>query len=197
MVEKIVRQVEKIEKEVEESKLDLSLFKKRGKSKTFKTYLLQKMKDARKEGNLDVTFLIQHFYKKYLEFEEIAQVNLEGWKGKSDIKIITKPDKFIVITHQKPDQDSLPREIKREISKQEVNEVLICINKLDTGEKIPTREIGEMVYNQEWDDIFSDRYLHTQLNLIFRLLDYYKVILYRGGYSQLLNKIKDIQLILK
>ena len=34
----------------------------------------------------------------------IALVRLQSWKGKSSIRIINKPDKFIVVTFQKKDQ---------------------------------------------------------------------------------------------
>jgi len=62
-------ETERIEKE---SPLDLSLFKKRGNSKTYKGYLIQKMKESREQGNFDVCALIQHFYKKYIEFESLS-----------------------------------------------------------------------------------------------------------------------------
>lgn len=164
-------------------KLDLSLFKKRGNSKTYSGYLIQKMKEATQEGNRDVAALIQHFYQKYQEFQHAEQVYLENWKGKSSIQIIEEPDKFIVITFQKPDKDSAPEEIKREITKEEVNHISQTINKLNKGQPIPTREIGEFAYNRAWDDIFSDRHTHTQLNLILRLLDKKGQIKYRGGRS--------------
>jgi len=182
---------------IEEPRLDMSLFKKKGNSSTIKGYMLQKMKEARREKNFEVAVLIQHFYKKCCEFESSEEVRLESWKGKSSFEIIAKPDKFIVITFQKPTQDEEPKKIKREILKEEVNKVLWAISELNKNKKIPTRDIGELVYKKEWDRIFSNRQLHTELNLILRLLDKYGVIHYRGGFSQVLKNVIEIQEVLK
>ena len=179
-------QVDKIEREG----LDKSIFRKKGNSKTYSGYLIQKLKEARKQNNFDVASLIEHFYKKYREFEE-ERIFLKGWKGKSGIKVITHPDKYIIITHQKPDQDSKPREFRREISKEEVNRVILAIEHFNMLEKINTRQIGEFVYKgYTWDEIFADRFKHTQLNLILRLLDYKKMIKYRGRFTTIINKLE-------
>lgn len=181
----------------EERKLDLGLLKKRGNSKTFSGYMIQKMKEARNEGNFEVALLIQHFYKKHLEFQTSEKLKLKSWKGKSSLQIIEKPDYFIVITFQKEDQDSEPKEVKREIPKLEVNRIIKTINELNNGKKIPTREIGEKAYKRKWDDIFADRFLHTNLNLILRLLDYYGMTHYRGGNTFVLKNIREIQEVLR
>jgi len=195
MVEKIVvnPEVEKIEIQ----KLDLSLFKRRGNSHTYLGYMLQKMKEARDKRNFDVALLIQFFYKKYLEFEEHEKVLLQGWKGKSGIQVINKPDYFTIVTYQKSDQDSEPQEIKRDISKMEVNRIIGVINLLNEGKKISTRDIGEKAYKREWDRIFSDRFLHTNLNLILRFLDYYGLTHYRGKYTTVVKNVREIQEIIK
>lgn len=192
MVIKEIKQPRAIES-IESQKLDLSLFKKRGNSKTFKGYLLQKLKESRKQENLDVALLIQHFYKKYLEFETSEKVVLKSWKGKSSLQIIEKPNYFIVITYQKPNQDENPVEIKREIPKLEVNRIIKTISELNEGKKISTRDIGEMAYKREWDKIFSDRFLHTNLNLILRLLDHYNITHYRGKSTTVIRKVNEIQ----
>jgi len=57
----------------------------------------------------------------------IALVRLQSWKGKSSIRIINKPDKFIVVTFQKKDQNSTLHEVRREVSKVEVNEIITAI----------------------------------------------------------------------
>ncbi len=183
---------------VEEQKIDNSIFRKKSNAKTFPGWMVSRMKKARDEKNLDVLALLYAIYQKYVEFESSEKVLLKGWKGKSDIKIITKPDYFIVSTFQKKDQDSKPEAVRREIPKKEVNLIISCINSLKSDKnKIPTREIGEFAYKQPWDDIFSNRSLHTQLNLIFRILDYYKVIRYRGGKTTVLNPVREIQEVLK
>ena len=185
------------EKEIEvyESKrdLDLRIFKKKGNSKTYHGWLIQKIKEARQENNLDVAELLMNCYTKFNEFKEHERVILKGWKGKSGIQIIDYPDYFEVITFQKPNQDEEAIEIKTEITKLEVNRIINVINELNTGEKINTRDIGERAYKREWDKIFADRPLHIQLNLILRILDYYNLTKYRGKYTTVLKPVKEIQ----
>jgi hypothetical protein len=176
--------------------LDLNLIKKRGNSKTFKGFLIGKLKEAMNNENKELAFILQEIYKRYSEYETPETIVLKSWKGKSSINIIEKPDYFIIITYQKDDQDSKPHEVKREVTKLEVNRIIKTINELNIGEKIPTRDIGERAYKRKWDDIFSDRFLHTTLNLILRLLDYYKIIKYRSRYSTVLNNISSIQIVL-
>ena len=177
-----------VQKEVHENNIDTSLFRKKSSAKSFRGKLIGYIKKARNEENVVMVQLLSKIYKDYMDFEAISRLALQSWKGKSSIEIIQKPDIFIVITYQKPSQDEEPREIKREIAKEEVNEVIKAINYLNKGEKINTRYIGERVYGKDWDLIFSDRYLHTQLNLILRLLDHYGITHYRGGYTTVLKK---------
>jgi hypothetical protein len=170
----------------EERIIDTSMFKKRGNFKTFKGYLIQKIKDARNDEHKDLVFILMELYNKYKEFEQSENIQLNSWKGKSSFEVIEKPDSYIIIKYQKPDQDSKPEIKLREITKFEANKVLSIIHELNIGQKISTREIGERLYNRKWDDIFSDRFAHTQLNYILRLLDYKKIIKYRGRFSKLL-----------
>jgi len=185
MVWKDTPQIEREERK--ESPIDLSIFKKHGNSKTYSGYLIQKMKEAGKEGNKEMVFLLNHLWQKYTEFQKSERIWLDSWKGKSSIKVIEGIEKFIVITFQKEDQDSAPKEVKREIPFEEVNLILRTISTLNKKEPIPTRAIGEMAYKKDWDVIFADRYLHTQLNLILRILDFKKIIKYRGGRSLVLK----------
>ena len=195
IIEKRARQIERVE--TSQSKIDLSLFRKRGKATTYKGYLIQKMKEAKEIGNLELVMLIQHFYKKYLEYETSQEVRLKSWKGKDKIQFIEKPDRFIVITHQKEDQDSPPKDSYREISKEELNNTLKVINRLWQGKKLHSRIIGEALYGQKWETTFSDRFLHTQYNFIMRTLDYLGIIHYRGKFTTLLKQINEIQSYIK
>jgi hypothetical protein len=176
--------------------IDLSLLRKRGNSKTFSGWLISEIKTASKNGNLDMVKSLEFIYNKYKQFETSERLILKSWKGKSSLEIINKPDCFIVVTYQKESKDSKPSEVRREIPKLEVNRIIKTISELDKGTKIPTRDIGELAYKRKWDDIFSDRFLHTNLNLILRLLDYYKITKYRSRYSTVLNKVREIQEVL-
>lgn len=185
----ITKEVRNVNAITEEPKLDLSLFKKRGNSKTYAGYLIQKMKEARDNGNQEFVQLINHFYKKYIEFQTSEKVRIKSWKGKSSLEIIEQPDRFIIITFQKPDKDETPKEVRTEVTKQEVNEVLLSIYKLDEKKPIPTSAIAEATYKTDWKKIFSNREVHIKLTKILELLEYKGITKYsRRGFTTLLNQ---------
>jgi len=194
MVEKKVNNQNIIQ--IEKPGIDLNLLKKRSNAKTFPGWLIGEIKRNSKAGNLEMVKMLEFIYKKHKELTS-DEIYLQGWKGKSSIQVFVKPESFDVITYQKPDQDEKPRDVTRNIKKEEVNRVLVIINRLNNGEKIPTRKIGEAYYKEDWNKVFANRWEHTELNLILRLLDYYKITHYRGGYTLVLNPIKEIQEILK
>jgi hypothetical protein len=193
MVEKFVKTI--IEK-YSEPKLDLKIIRKKGNEKTYSGWLIQKIKESRQEGNLEVCELLQTCYKKYLEFQTKENILLRGWKGKSSLEIINKPDYFIITTYQKENQDEEPHQVNREITKIEINRIINCLNELNQGKRISTRDIGEKAYKRDWDSIFSDRFLHTNLNLILRLLDFYGLTHYRGKYTTIIKPVREIQKVL-
>lgn len=146
----------------------------------------------------ELQLIFEESLAKYDELQTKARVSLAGWKGKSSFEVVKKPDCFEVITFQKPDKDSKPHEVRTIITKEEVNQVLIGLQKLDKGKKIPTRKLGELIYQKDWDkEIFCDRQLHPKLTKILGMLDKFGFIKYRGGSSLVLNKNLDIQLVLK
>jgi len=167
-------------------KLDLSLFKKRSSAKTYPGYLIGKMKQARDDGNLEVVALIHHFYKKYSEMNT-ERFTQKQWKGKSGIRFIEKPDRVICISYQKFELGEPPKEIKTEITKQQINKVLNGINLLkDKDEFIHTKDIAEIVYKRDWKKVFSDRTQHITLTKILNYLEYKKFIdYYRSGKIKL------------
>lgn len=197
MTEKKVKQIESYS----EPKLDVSLFRKKGNSKTFKGYMIQKMKEARKGGNLEVASLIQHFYKKAIEFESSEKIRIKSWRGKGEIKIWETPDKIIVEFPGKRDKNEKPNIQRKEYSKQDINKMIFCINKLkqEFDNKIPSRSLGEEYFGKEWDvGVFSQRSSHTKFTHLLNILDYYHIIHYnRAGFTTIIKEIKDIQKVLK
>jgi len=183
--------------EIEErkSKIDLKILRKKSNAKTFSGYLIGLMKKARDDDNFEITFFLQEIYKEYMKFQKCSNAILKNWKGKSGIKIFSKPDRFIIITFQKKDQDSLPEEKKTEVTKEELNKLIYFINSLKKTE-IKTREIAEILYKEKWKDVFSNRSEHIKLNLMLRLLDYLKLINYRAGIIKIINEKTEIQEIL-
>jgi hypothetical protein len=140
-----------------------------------------------------------------------ASVVLKPWKGKSSIEYIEKVDSFDIITFQKPDQDSEPKRVITNISKEEINTVIEAINtckqrKDKKGEYyLHSVDIAEqfcilsgLKYNLKGHCLFTDRVFeyerffgcrkfHKNLNLSLRLLDFHGVIKYRGKRSIILN----------
>jgi hypothetical protein len=191
-----------IQTEERKQDLDLKILKKRGNEKTFSGYMIQRMKLAREEGNFELCAVIQHFYKKHLEYQTMDTVRFENWKGKSGIRVFLEPSKIIVIRHQKKEPDSEPTEIRTEILKQDINDVITAINKInklnDKKEKIESSTIACTTYQEEWKDIFSNRSLHIQFTHILGILDYYGLIhYYRSGKVQVLKEVREIQEVLK
>ncbi|CAK0756661.1 hypothetical protein CCP1ISM_60014 [Azospirillaceae bacterium] len=178
-----------------EGGIDLNLLRKKSNANTFPGWLIGEIRRASKEGKLEMVKALEFIYKKHKELTS-DQVELKCWKGKSSFNVFVKPESFDVVTYQKPEQGAVPREITRNIQKVEVNHVLLIINQLNKGEKIPTRNIGEAYYKEEWDKVFANRFEHTELNLILRLLDYYKITHYRGGYTTVLKPVREIQEVL-
>lgn len=194
--------VEKQAKRIEsysEPKIDLAILRKRGNPTTFKGLLIQKLKESRKMGNLEVAQLIQWAYKEYCNFEKIETIKYENWRGKGEIKVFTQPDKFIVEFASRREKGEKPKITKKEYSKKEVNEIIIALNKLDNKKKISSRELGQVAYNKDWDtQIFCKRPLHEKFTHLLNILEHLKVIkYYRSGNVEVLNPIKEIQDILK
>lgn len=184
----------------EEGKLDISLFKKKGNSKTYKGYLIQKMKEARDMGNFELVAVIQHFYQKYVEMEE--KISIDSWRGKGKgIKVWKTPTGVMVEFTGPRDKDDKPNVQRKEYSKGEINKLIMCINKLKDqyNNKIPSRYLGEEYFGGSWDlKVFSQRSDHMKFTHILNILDYYKVIKYsRAGFTTVLNEVKEIQEVLR
>ena len=200
--EVFVKRIEVEEHATKISKEVLQKIKKRTSAKTPSGIILgdiQKIKNSENFSlsKLDLLCLLDGMYHKVKSLEVSQEIKLKGWKGKSSFEVIKKPDKFIVITFQKPDKDSEPKKIKRDISKEEINKLYWVLDKLNEGKKISSRDIGELYYKKRWENVFSDRYQHTQLNLMLRLLDYFGLTHYRGKYTTILKSRIELQNILK
>ena len=73
MVEKFER---KIGIEQEEERIDNSVFKKRSSAHSFKGWMIGKIKQVRDDENLEVLYLLNEIYKKYMEFHKIESKQL-------------------------------------------------------------------------------------------------------------------------
>jgi len=181
--------------------LDPTLLKKRGTSKTYGGWLIQKYQDARKDKNFEMAKLLETLYKKYKEFENSEKIMLKRWRGKKgEMKFWNKPDSIVIEFAQSRNKDQEPRRATKEYNKYDINRMIWCLNKLkeESNNKIPSRKLGELFYKRDWDSkIFSQRGDHTSFTHILNILDYYKLIHYSGGVSTILKEVKEIQEILK
>lgn len=168
-----------IETYYSKNELDLKLLKKKGNEKTFKGYLIQKMKDSRNQNNFDVCALIQTIYKKYLEFETSEKFKANQWKGKSSVEYLDYPDKIIVIRYKKPEPFEQPEEVRTELLKQEINDLIVTISKLFKSKWLKTSEIAEELYQKSWKNVFSDRPNHIKLCEMLNYLEHKKIIDYK------------------
>jgi hypothetical protein len=189
---KYSRPIERIEKQEGIPKLDLSILKKKSSAKTPAGLVLSYAKEFKKKGNLEMTILFQELYKKIIAMETSEKIKILKWRGKSGLSLIEKPDKFICITFKKADKGETPKEIKKEIMKEDLNKLIIVLNSFEDKEKIPTSEIAEKLYHQSWKhEIYGEREKHIALTYMLGILEQKKYIHYsRRGFTTILNQLR-------
>lgn len=202
---------------IEPRQLNQIKFKAETRRGLFQSLYLRFLKDSEHGVRYTALELKQIFQEALTKDTQLknnakATVKLQGWKGKSTIDIIERPDSFLVITYERADQDHEPNKQEHIITKEDINYVIACINILnvDKETKIKTRDIAEKLcrlrnikVNREdkdlfpngsfnWQLFFSDRALHLHLNLCLRILDNFLLIKYRAGKSQVLKEVTEI-----
>lgn len=198
MVEKFERQVKE---KYSEPRLDLSILRKKGNEKTYHGWLIQRIKESRKEENLEVAELLMTCYKKYNEFKTEEKILMKRFKGDGDIKYFNQPDSIIVSYYQKFEEGEEPKEVRHEVSKFEINEVIKAINKLarelQNSKRIPTSLIAEEVFKIKWHDLFAIRDKHIRLTQILGILHYYGITHYsKRGFTSIIKEVREIQEVL-
>lgn len=194
---------------------NINFIKKKSNAKTYRGYLqgcLQKARNDYKNDScsINTVLLIEDLIKTFNKFYPSVRVNIKGWKGKSGIVKITRGlGGFNIVRMRKENQDECVKEIGSEILFDDMNLVLKALYSSRGEEnavgKISTRYIAENFcklsgmdingHNRQlfegdefiWDNFFSDRKLHQFLNDCLGTLDYFKVILYRGKFSEILK----------
>ena len=186
-----------IEEIYESPRLDLKIFRKKSSAKTPSGLVLSHAKKFRKIGNIEMAQYMQELYKQIFNLETSEKIVFQSWKGKSGLKIFNKPDRIIVIWYKKTEKDSEPKEIKNEILKEEINKVILSINKLNENENIESSDIAVETYKRNWKSIFSDRKTHITFTHILNVLEYYGMIKYfRSGKVRVLKNVREIQEVL-
>jgi len=162
----------------------------------------------------ELSIMFAELLKKANSMESVAIAKIEQWKGKSSVSLIEKPDKFIIVTYQKPEKGAEPEEVRTEIEKEELNLLIESINYLSQiygDKKIPTTEIArqfcvkmgfEKNHKKEllfingkfnWSNFFAWRGRHNAITRMLGMLDYFQMIEYKGGKTRILQKPLDIQ----
>ena len=197
---KIIFEKGKFERE-EEPMLDLKLLKKRTNSKTPSGLMLKYAKQFRDKGNFLMAKLFQELYTQIRNMEVSEKIRIESWRGKGGIKVWSTPDKIVVEFAGKRDKGEKPNIIRKEYTKQEINQMILCINGLkeEFKNKIPSRYLGEAYFKGDWDmNVFSNRSNHTKFTHLLNILDYYRIIKYsRVGFTSVIREVREIQEVLK
>ena len=154
----------RIETEIHEPKLNLSLLKKRGNSKTFKGLLLSDMKTAKKDGNFEVLALIQHYYKKCCKFEKqkskpLVEIEIvEGWKGIDNIEVFRGfTNDFVINSHQKDKETGEVTFATHQIPFERVNRLFFYIKQWKIGETHKCYDFAEIVGEKDWKEVWKKR----------------------------------------
>lgn len=143
----------------------------------------------------------------YFHPEVIGKTEVESWHGKSSFEIIKELDKLIIIKYQKSDKYSEPKEVRTELTKEELTALIDSINYFKGEEAIDTKVLA-MKYSKllglehsGWrkgdNPFFSDRKNHNKLTLALGALDHLDLIEYKGGKTKILNNNLNIQMILE
>ena len=147
-----------------EAKIDLSLFRKHGNSKTFPGYCIQKMKEAREKNNPEIVQLIQHFYQKYVEFEKeksrpLIEIEIvEGWKGVDRIEVIKGfENDFVIKSHTKDKETNEVTTQTHQIPHEKVNTLFFWIKQWQLGDKHKCYEFATYLGYSDWKELWKER----------------------------------------
>jgi len=189
-----------------------SYMEKESKAKSFKKKLQYRRmmaenlpKDYSKRG--DIIWVIKEIEKDYKKFEKVGIGFENSWRGKSGIiNVITRPDRLIISRMQKPDKGEKPKEVKYEVTKQEINACLTVLGKLNIGDSIESKQIFMAMSrilklgHSSWDSgdkpFETDRQTHNKWTTLLAYFRGEEFIKYSRGNVKLLNNKLSIQEIL-
>ncbi|MBU1028136.1 MAG: hypothetical protein KKF48_03770 [Nanoarchaeota archaeon] len=182
--------------QTEEPKLDRTLLKKKGSSKTFGGWLVSSYQNARKDKNFLTAQFIEEIHKKYQTFQTSEKFKAKQWRGKSGVSYLTYPDYVVAERYRRSDIGGEPKKVSLNLLKEEINRVIWSINKLNEEkdkekEMIETSQIAELVYSKGWKQVFSTRKQHILLVEILNYLEFRQDIHYsRRGKIKVLGQKK-------
>ena len=186
---------------IERKGLDIRILRKRTNAETPLGYILSCIKTARDNKDFLTAKFLEELYKEVFIRMKTEKIKINSWRGKGGIKLWSTPDSIVVEFAGKRGKDDKPNIKTEEYSKEDINKMIISINKLkeEYKNRIPSRFLGEDYYKRNWDSgVFSKRSDHQKFTHLLNILDYYKIIEYnRSGYTSVIKEIKEIQEVLK
>lgn len=178
--------------------------------KSFRKALEVLQAQQTKQGNQEYALFIEGLRNLYDKYHPRREVSMEtkAWKGKSALNIIKGVDKLTIIKFKRPDKNSIPEEIKVEVSQEEINAIIESIKFLSKKGVIDTKELA-MLYSNKlnlgysgWKTgskpFFSDRSHHYKFTMILGALADEGFIEYKRGKTKLLEpelSIKNVLLL--
>jgi len=176
-------------------------------SKSFRGWIQSKINHFERTENKEEEMKLRTILAVYDKFHPVTKVavEIEGFKGKSGVRITEYPTYFETIQYRKTDTEV--KEIKKSIPRWQVKIVLNVIRGLRLNEKYSTRYISQEYVKQakithdskgrpffdsegwNFEMFFGDRQNYLPFNLCLKILEFYKVITYfKDGHVQ---KLKD------
>lgn len=195
----------KVEKQ---GKVKIPNFSKAGSMRNFINGQLSKYGKSDTPEALQATFILTTISKAYNHFhpEITLSTEIDSWKGKSSFQLLQEVDRLIVIKFQKPNKESQAKEIRTEISKEEIIAIIESLNNLNEGQPIKSKIIamdwsnrlglGHSGFKTGNKPFFSDRRTHNRFTLLLDALDKLQLIKYLGGIVNINNKIELQQVLL-
>lgn len=179
-------------------------------AKDFRSWIEHKIGVYTKTNNEEyrqVFMSVLNAYNYYEPRKEV-QVNANQWKGKSSIEILKEVDKLIIVKYQKETEESEPKEIRTEVSKEELSDLVSSIKYIWTTTQAPMETrilaseyciragLSDMFDGDFWKNFFSNRPLHNKFTLMLNALAQLGFTEYKAGKTKLLDKNLSVQLLL-
>ena len=134
-----------------------------------------------------------------------SRVSLNGWKGKSGLKILRFPKIFKIEEFRKADPDSKPKKITTIVDLETFNKIIKILALIPKNKTIKTREFSEKFCNEfgmleffnegkfDYSRLFGTRnvYIH-QVYYPLKIAEFYGLIRYnkRGFITRLKDKLE-------
>jgi hypothetical protein len=179
-------------------------------AKDFPTWLESRIGVYTKMNNEEYRQVFMSILTAYRHFNprKEVQVNANQWKGKSSIEILKEIDKLVIIKYQRETEESDPKEIRTEVSKEELSALVWAIKEVRSKgvEELQTKDIAfqycyklglnDMLQGNNWKNVFSNRPLHNKLTLALNALSQLGFTTYKKGVTKLIKNDLSVQLLL-